>query len=96
MDPRALTGLLNSTLAHFWLDRHGKKQGRHLQVDVGPLRQLPLAPELPAGVAELALRLGGLAPDSHEAFEVGGAIDRLVYRAYALEPDHVALLGAGV
>jgi len=37
-----LTGLLNSNLIFFWLKLKGKRQGKLLQVDKGPILQIPI------------------------------------------------------
>ena len=37
-----LTGLLNSSLIHFWLKNKGKQLGDLLQIDKGPLLQIPI------------------------------------------------------
>jgi adenine-specific DNA-methyltransferase len=42
IDLKYLTGVLNSSLCHFWLDRKGKKQGDALQVDKEPLIAIPI------------------------------------------------------
>lgn len=39
---RYLTALLNSKLTYFWLKNKGKKQGQQLQIDIGPLLEIPL------------------------------------------------------
>jgi adenine-specific DNA-methyltransferase len=39
-----LTGILNSRVCHFWLDKKGKKQGNALQVDKAPLLEVPIRP----------------------------------------------------
>ena len=40
-----LTGLLNSTLIKFWLEKKGKLQGGQFQVDKEPLLEIPIYPE---------------------------------------------------
>lgn len=42
VDLKYLTGLLNSSLMHFWLSQTGKKQGSQLQIDKEPLTTLPI------------------------------------------------------
>lgn len=42
IDLRYLTGILNSKLVEFWLKHKGKKLGNLLQVDKGPLLQIPI------------------------------------------------------
>ena len=42
VDPKYLTGLLNSTLIKFWLKRRGKMQGANFQIDKEPLQQIPI------------------------------------------------------
>ena len=37
-----LTGFLNSSVVHFWLRNKGKLQGDLLQIDKGPLLQIPI------------------------------------------------------
>ncbi len=42
IDLRYLTGILNSKLVEFWLKHKGKKLGNLLQIDKGPLLQIPI------------------------------------------------------
>jgi adenine-specific DNA-methyltransferase len=42
INPKYLTALLNSRLAHYWFDRRGKKQGDALQIDRDPLTSFPI------------------------------------------------------
>jgi len=42
VNQRFLTGLLNSNLIYFWLKNKGKLQGDFLQVDKGPLMEIPI------------------------------------------------------
>jgi len=42
IDMKYLTGLLNSELALFWLKNRGKQLGDQLQVDKGPLMNIPI------------------------------------------------------
>lgn len=42
IDLRYLTGILNSKLVAFWLKHKGKKLGNLLQIDKGPLLQIPI------------------------------------------------------
>lgn len=41
-DLKYITGILNSELIWFWLYHRGKRQGDQLQVDVGPIRSVPI------------------------------------------------------
>ncbi len=97
VDLVALTGLLNSSLVHFWLDRRGKKQGDQLQVDRAPLLSLPLIRTLPSELREIVERMldmerdrdAALTNDEQDAVANKEAyhqrrLDRLVYALYGL------------
>lgn len=83
----ALTGILNSSLATDWFERHAKRRGVNLEINAGVLREFPL-PATDAAIDRTVAQLVGRrqSPDmsSDVALEVEGEIESLVERWYGL------------
>ena len=86
-----LTAVLNSSFVSRWLKVRGKKQGTQLQVDQGPLCEIPIrkidfSNELEAQVHEIiskmAERMYSLDSKSNTFKEIDTAIDKLVTALY--------------
>lgn len=78
-----LTGILNSSLAQRWFDRHAKRRGVNLEINAHLLRQFPL----PGRDEEFELRIGELVRQRQEsigpeAAVIEAAIEDFVARLY--------------
>ena len=89
-----LTGLLNSRLVAFWLQRKGKMQGNNFQIDKEPLLGIPIV------IPDMNLRdqiIGRVQaiykePGSQQSQET--EIDKIVYELYGLKPEEIAIIEA--
>jgi hypothetical protein len=79
----ALTGILNSSLAARWFERHAKRRGAHLEINGGTLRRFPLPRRLP----EIERQLEQLVTkrQSAESGKLERRIDEAVCRLYGIE-----------
>jgi hypothetical protein len=79
----ALSGILNSTLAKRWFERHAKRRGVHLEISGETLRRFPLPKRDP----EIERQLDQLVKmrDSVESTELDRRIDETVCNLYGVE-----------
>jgi hypothetical protein len=98
----ALTGVLNSTLAKRWFERHAKRRGVHLELNGETLRRFRL-PERNSNAEErlaaLVLRRQSMPPrdadvdGSSHGKRLEREIDELVLQLYGIDPDQMPSRG---
>lgn len=92
-----LTGLLNSKLVFFWLKNRGKQLGSLLQVDKGPLLEIPLCIGDEAqekemlGLVDQVLTLKKQNKDANTK-DLELKIDQIVYRLYNLTEEEIKII----
>ena len=104
-----LTGLLSSSVLHYWFALRGKRQGELLQIDSGPLQRVPLLPGTDDVVVEAvgqlrrlyAMRCAASTGAARQLVERGireaqGALDRRVATLYGLDEAAVSRIRATV
>ncbi len=89
-----LTGILNSNLTFFWLKNKGKQLGDLLQVDKGPLLEVPLfiGSDLEQkSVIDLVDQIITLKNQDKDAdiTVLESQIDQMVYKLYGLTPEEI-------
>lgn len=92
---KLLTGILNSSLIKFWLERKGKMQGSNFQIDVTPVREIPIHnPEVDPGIADLVNQILTQKEANPEAdtTTLEQEIDLLVYKLYNLTREEVQVV----
>ncbi|MEN6622589.1 MAG: TaqI-like C-terminal specificity domain-containing protein, partial [Smithella sp.] len=92
-----LTGLLNSKLVAFWLQKKGKMQGLIYQIDKEPLLSIPIiAPsqKIQEEIANIVDQIISIKQNSLNSdttmFEE--RIDKLIYGLYGLTKDEIAII----
>jgi len=108
INQKYLLSLLNSSLINFWLYNKGKKQGEQLQVDKGPLLQIPLIKtdmenetkivSLVEQMLEAKKQLQNAKTDRDKTYyerrcnDLDSAIDSEVYKLYGLTEEEIKIV----
>jgi adenine-specific DNA-methyltransferase len=108
VDPKFLTGVLNSRVVEYWLKHKGKMQGDHFQIDNEPLAAIPIVTATEAGQAQIAALIDRIlaasakrdaASTDLQAIQYARLIEQTdaeiqehLYQFYGLTPEEIAVV----
>lgn len=92
---KVLVAILNSKLVQFWLRYMGKMQGSNYQLDMGPLRKIPIIKDFPNKIEEdiirninLILEIG----DLNESKKYEDNINKIIFNLYGLDNHDIQII----
>ena len=86
-----LTVLLNSRLIMFWLKHKGKLQGKHFQLDIAPLLEIPIRINNEK-TKELEEKLNLLIKEKKMNKNLIREIDSIIYKIYGLDRQEIDII----
>nr|MDQ2973668.1 hypothetical protein [bacterium] len=95
INPKFLTGLLNSNVVAFWLKNKGKMQGQNYQIDKGPILTIPIA--IPSiSLQESVAGYVDQIYSSNDSIELESHINQLIYDIYGISSSDAAVIEATI
>jgi len=96
---KVLVAILNSKLIQFWLKHMGKMQGSNYQLDMEPLKKIPIIKDIPNEIEEDIIRNVNLIleiEDLNKSKEYEDSIDKIIFDLYGLDNNDIQIVGNNI